>query len=479
MVSSSNFRDPENAAFEYMDEWHRVASKSSAVALRTLRSSETYERLSNSGALLRFEELSAAAARPILEAFAAAGGRPVPRDASVFSVETVDLISYPWEWPNSLLETAALLTLDIRESLLDLGLDLKDAVAYNVQFRGMRPVFMDLGSIEVWRPNPSWNAARQFIEHFINPLAVGLGAYVSAADAWELGRHRGLRSEAARQLLSRGLRRNLSLALLQAGTRPVEGNQTSESRYSAEAKANPALALNATKSLTRKLRKQIGNLRRGNHASTWVDYGARKHYVPADLERKSALVADFVTARADRNRLVLDVGGNDGFTAAHLVRHSNAQVVVMDYDAGALDVLHDKLAADPLLGAHVTPLLGDITALTPDSGLLGREFSGFIGRVVPSAVICQAVLHHVVVTQGVPMQFAIDALAAFNAPLQIEFATENDEKTRLLLHQIPNWSGLYSTECLLSALHSRFGNVELVGETSANRIVVNAESPRP
>ena len=105
---------------------------------------------------------------------------PAADDLAVFSVEPVDVVTYPWEWPNSLLESAALLTLDLRARLLGLGLDLKDASAFNVQFRGMRPVFIDLGSIERWRPNPSWNASRQFIEHFINPLAVGSGDRVTA-----------------------------------------------------------------------------------------------------------------------------------------------------------------------------------------------------------------------------------------------------------------------------------------------------------
>ena len=39
---------------------------------------------------------------------------------------------------------------------------------------------------------------------------------------------------------------------------------------------------------------------------------------------------------------------------------------------------------------------------------------------------------HVVITQGAPMQFAIDALAAFGAPVQIEFATAEDEKDRVM-----------------------------------------------
>ena len=163
---------------------------------------------------------------------------------------------------------------------------------------------------------------------------------------------------------------------------------------------------------------------------------------------------------------------NDGFTAAHLARHAQARVLVMDADAGALDMLHQGLPAD--IAGSVTPILGDITNLTPASGLLNREFEAFTDRVRPSAVICQAVLHHVVITQGTPMQFAVDALAAFCAPVQIEFADEFDEKSRILLSQIPNCSGDYSTEALLAALRNRFARVEVMGTTSATRVVVNA-----
>ena len=356
--------------------------------------------------------------------------------------------------------------------MLDLGLDLKDASAFNVQFRGMRPVFIDLGSVEQWRPNPSWNASRQFIEHFINPLAVGSGERVTAADAWNLGGHRGLRSDAARALLPRKARRSLSLLLLQATTRPVEKNAPSESKFADTANKNKDLARNATRSLTKRLARQVRKLHGKEHATTWVDYGTRAHYESDDLTRKSAFATEFLQAQPDRSRLVLDVGGNDGFTAAHLARHAGARVIVMDADAGALDVLHQGLPQD--IAPAVTPILGDITNLTPASGLLNREFAAFTERVSPSAVICQAVLHHVVITQGTPMQFAVDALAAFGAPVQIEFADENDQKSRILLSQIPNWSGEYSTEALLAALRNRFAHVEVMGTTSATRVVVNA-----
>ena len=259
-TGSASFRDPENAAFLVDGTWYRIALPASAAgaAHPALRPTST-PTLVGEGSLVSFDEVGGDRRARVLEEYARAvrAGR-CPTSAVVFAVEPVDVITYPWEWPNSLLESAALLTLDLRRRLLGIGLDLKDASAFNVQFRGMRPVFIDLGSVERWRPNPSWNASRQFIEHFINPLAVGSGDRVTAADAWELGRHRGLRSEAARQLLPKGRRRSLSLLLLQATTRPVEKNAPSESKYADEASRNKDLARNATLSLTKRLAQAGG-----------------------------------------------------------------------------------------------------------------------------------------------------------------------------------------------------------------------------
>lgn len=474
MSATASFRDPENAAFEFEGAWYRIAAPVSASALDALLASPLYADLVAEGVLIPFSRVEGDHAARVLAAYVELSGRTVDADARVYAVPTIEVITYPWEWPNSLLEAAALLTLDLRTRLLDIGLDLKDASAFNVQFDGLAPKFIDIGSIETWRPNPSWNASRQFIEHFINPLAVGSGEHVTAADAWALSRHRGLRSDAARQLLPKKRRRSMSLALLQATTKPVSKNAPSETRFSKEAASNPELALSATKGLVKRLRKQIDKLHGDAHDTTWVSYGSREHYEQADLTRKSAFAADFISAYPGREGRVLDVGGNDGFTASRLVRDANATVIVMDADAGALDMLNAGVSQQPEFAARITPLLGDITNLTPASGLLDAEFASFTSRIRPTAVICQAVLHHVVITQGTPMPFAIEALARFGAPVQIEFATPEDEKVRLLLSQIPNWSGDYSTEALLAALRARFAHVEQVGTTSATRIVVNA-----
>jgi len=435
-----------------------------------------YAELVSAGKLLAFERLSTAATAELLSVHESDLLRN-QTDAIAFQVETIPLITYPWEWPDFMLREAASLTLELRSALLEIGLDLKDASAFNVQFRGMNPVFMDLGSIEQWRPNPSWGALRQFTEHFINPLAVGSHETLSSAEVWDLTRGRGLRSGTARSIMPKWLRRKPSLLVLQASTQPNQKNKPTEIKYGEDAKANPQLALRATRSLNRKLSKQIARLSPREHHTTWQTYGSRDHYTAAQLETKNTFAVDFVNRVSDGG-LVLDIGGNDGFTAKAIIDSCGNQVVAMDPDAGALDMLQNKARNEPEIRSHLLPVRADLINLSLGSGLLGGEFAPITDRLKPRAVICQAVLHHVVITQGVPMQLAVAALAQFGAPLHIELPLENDPKVQLLLSQIPDWAGDYSLKALTDSLGMFYHNVTVLGTTSEYRQIVEAQGLR-
>ena len=90
--------------------------------------------------------------------------------AAVLEHERVPFVSYPYEWPFSMLRDAALLQLELLRRGLEEDLILKDSTPYNVQFRGTRPVFVDVGSFERFRPGEPWAAYRQFCLLFLNPL---------------------------------------------------------------------------------------------------------------------------------------------------------------------------------------------------------------------------------------------------------------------------------------------------------------------
>jgi len=51
------------------------------------------------------------------------------------------------------------------------GMSLKDASAFNIQFRGPKPVFIDTLSFEANVAGP-WHAYGQFCGHFLAPLAL-------------------------------------------------------------------------------------------------------------------------------------------------------------------------------------------------------------------------------------------------------------------------------------------------------------------
>jgi len=473
-----SYRDPENQAFECDGSWFRVAEPASAEALRKLQDSPAYSSLTDSGLLPEFGEVEPSLSADLLACVQDRLTRAPSVESTFFRVATLPVITYPWEWPNGMLVEAALATLRIRRELLDIGLDLKDASAFNIQFRGSQPVLMDVGSIEVYRPSPGWNAGRQFIDHFINPLAVGSSEHVSSADAWRLGSSNGLTSQQARSLMPSGLRRRPGLLLLQSSTRAIEGHVPVETRYGDQATRNPDLARRATLSYTSRLEKHVRQLNKTRHKTTWADYGSREHYRPDNLQQKSQWAIEFVDQFATGDGPVLDVGGNDGLVGSRIAERLGLPVVVLDPDTGALEALLESLQRASGIEDRITPLVGDLTQTSVGAGLLGLEFSAVKDRIRPSAMLCQAVLHHLTITQGIPLALSARALAQFNAPLQVEIATEGDDKVKLLLSQIPNWNGDYSEEAVITSLRTHFEHVNIVGHSTPTRVVVNCLSPR-
>ena len=91
---------------------------------------------------------------------------------AVIAPEPIEFISYPYEWTFGELKDAGLLTLDVELEALAAGWTLKDASAYNVQFRDGRPVMIDSLSFEPHEDGTPWVAYRQFCEHFLAPLAL-------------------------------------------------------------------------------------------------------------------------------------------------------------------------------------------------------------------------------------------------------------------------------------------------------------------
>ena len=121
------------------------------------------------------EEFDACVASGLYDELAAGGllipHRPVgierassPDAHAVIEPARIEFVSYPYEWTFGELKDAALLTLDVQERALARGFVLRDASAYNVQFRDARPILIDTLSFARYREGEPWAAYKQFCQ---------------------------------------------------------------------------------------------------------------------------------------------------------------------------------------------------------------------------------------------------------------------------------------------------------------------------
>ena len=154
---AGSFRDPSGFLFKKNDVLYRQVNEAYRENYDYLMNSGLYERLTESGCLVKHEEGNLSLALS-------------PSAYKVIRPEPVAFISYPYEWCFSQLRDAALLTLKIQKTALEFGMSLKDASAYNIQFLDGHQVLIDTLSFEREIEGAPWVAYRQYCQHFLGPL---------------------------------------------------------------------------------------------------------------------------------------------------------------------------------------------------------------------------------------------------------------------------------------------------------------------
>jgi hypothetical protein len=157
---AGSFRDPDNAVFLAGGRVLRGLSGRAADHHDRLRGTAFFPRLMGAGQIVATTDHEG-------EAPLSPRGAPWAR---VVEHERVPVVSYPYEWSFAMLRDAAALQLDVLRAALDEDMSLKDGTAYNVQFVGSRPIFIDIGSFEP--ASGPWPGYRQFCQTMLFPLMV-------------------------------------------------------------------------------------------------------------------------------------------------------------------------------------------------------------------------------------------------------------------------------------------------------------------
>jgi SAM-dependent methyltransferase len=393
----------------------RAVKGDSGQLLRDLHSSQLLSRLSTQCGLVDSQLVEETLRSELSAEF--------PAFELFFEHERVAPLSYPHEWSSSMLAEAAIHTLQLQAELLNHGLSLKDATAYNVQFVAGKPVFLDLTSIEKPLRLDVWYAMGQFGSMFTYPLLL------CRYKGWDLRSYflGELGGRSARQVLrglgwlERWLPRfllDVTLPALLEGRGPRAKGEGVEKSSSTPAVTRPAAQQINLGRLERKIRRlELGC--RGR--STWSDYTQTCSYEGSAQQAKRRLVQEFLSS--SKPETVLDAGCNTG-DYSYLAVECGARVLATDADPEVINALHARLQRDP---QPISPFVVDLCNPGPAIGYCNRERSSWLSRARCDGVIALALIHHLRVSGNLPLAHIRDLfLQVCRRVLVLEFVPVDD-----------------------------------------------------
>ena len=447
----SSFRDPAGQVIEGRDgRIFRSVAPAAVDEYRHVRKCGLVDALVVEGALVAAEEVD-----PV-----EAGVLPPP-GGLVLEHPRLPFISYPYEWPFSLLREAALHHLELQIRLLDRDVSLSDASAYNVQFKGAKPVFIDWLSLRRYREGEYWQGHSQFCEQFLNPLllAAKLG---TPHNAWYRGLQEGIPGRELAALLPRRMR--WSPRLQAHVLLPLRFERRAGSRReAAERTQRRPLPRNAYRGLLTQLRRWIRNLQPKATDTTWSDYSTLTSYDTSEASRKAQAVRAFV-AEAPPEQL-WDLGCNTGEFSAIALEEGVRDVIGFDADFGALERACARARSDRL---RFLPLYQDLANPSPDQGWSQVERRS-LGRRSRSAdaLVALAVLHHLAIGRNVPLPRIAAWLVSLAPRGLVEFVPQGDPRVDDLLTLRGDRFADYTPEAWEAALepYAAIRRVETVSES--------------
>jgi len=436
---SGSFRDRKSRVFLQHGEVYRALSPQAQRDWHRVSQQPFFEQLLSKGSVVRTRELSdEVAAQFELSASIAA----------ILHHDRIPFVSYPYEWSFSMLRSAAILHLEILSEAIEVGTILKDSSPYNVQFRGSRPVFIDIGSFVTHGENEPWTGYRQFCELMLFPLLLQayrkidlqpiLRAHLDGISASQFLRHLSWRDRFRPGVFTHGWLQSLLERQTNASQADTVGGLKSSGFDRRLIQQN-----------LRKLTALLQQLKWHPDATQWSHYRHELPHVVQDLEVKS----NFVRGICEKHprSLVWDLGCNDGHFSRIAADHAD-YVVAMDQDHGCVERLYLELAANAGTRGNILPLRIDLLNPSPAQGWRGRERSRLEDRGHPDLVLCLGLIHHLVIAGNIPLPEVVDWLASLQAEVIIEFPSKRDPMVRGLLRNKADQYDDYSLPALEAAL---------------------------
>lgn len=409
----ASFRDPSGFLFrDASGTLLRQVNKCYQANYDLLNSSGLYEALTNSKLMVEHEQLDASAG--------------LSEDAYVvLKPNLIPFISYPYEWAFSAFKDAALLTLDLQIKALEHGMSLKDASAYNVQFVGCKPVFIDTLSFEKYPEGKPWIAYGQFCRHFLAPLSLMSHVGVDLSRLSELfidGVPLDLASNMLPWKTKLSLGSQLHIHMHAKLTRKHESTK-SEKKASVGELPKPKLLL-----LLENLKSLISGLSWHDDTTEWGDYYQDNSYTSETAATKHKLVTQYLKTIGPKT--AWDMGANTG-VYSKLAADEGAYCCAWDIDPAAVEGAYQAGKKAKL--TNLLPLRVDLTNPSPALGWGHKERMSLADRGGVDVVMALALIHHLAIANNVPLGNVAQFFRQLGKNLIIEWVPKSDVQVQRLL----------------------------------------------
>jgi hypothetical protein len=407
---AGSFRDPSGFIFSRDGKLYRQLNNYYKKEYDHLMDSGLYKELANRGWIVTHKEVD-------VQASAA--------DAyKIIQPQKIDFVSYPYEWSFSQLKDAALLTLNIQQLAMEYGMGLKDASAYNIQFHNGKPVFIDTLSFEILDKPKPWVAYRQYCQHFLAPLA--LMAQTDIALSKLLRDYiDGIPLELAAKLLPRRSKFSFGTAA------HIHVHARSQKRYASSAKKSvkeKTISQNALTGIINSLMNTTKKLNWKPDKTEWGEYYTFTNYNDKSFKNKKKIIDGFIAKTKPKS--VWDLGANNGLFS-RIASDKGISAVAFDIDPVAVEANYIKAKESD--EKNILPILMDLTNPSPSLGWAHAERDSMEQRGPTDMVFALALIHHLAISNNLPLESVAVYFAKLSRYLVIEFVPKGDSQVDKLL----------------------------------------------
>jgi ribosomal protein L11 methylase PrmA len=198
----------------------------------------------------------------------------------------------------------------------------------------------------------------------------------------------------------------------------------------------------------------------------WGNYYDITNYSDAAFEHKKNLVGEW--ANRVKPALVWDLGANNG-VFSRVASEGGAYVASFDIDPAAVEQNYRQVKSDKT--GTLLPLLLDLTNPSPAIGWANRERDSLEARGPADMILALALIHHLAISNNVPLPQLADFFAGTGKWLVIEFVPKSDSQVKKLLASREDIFPNYTREGFETAFRERFNIHEAVNVRESERVL--------